>query len=115
MAHHLYLAFSAALDGKHEEYEAWYDGQHMPDVLGVPGFISAQRYDVVGRRPRETTRGYQYLTVYEIDSDDVDATIGDLRSRVAAGAINAGTLFEPSLLGFYTVTAASPHLFAKKE
>ncbi len=114
MAHHLFLAFAAALDGKGEEYEAWYDSQHMPDVLRVPGFISAQRYRVVGRRPEASTRGYHYLTVYEIDSDDVDATIGEMRSRIAAGAIITGTLFDPALLGFYTVTAASPRLLADR-
>jgi hypothetical protein len=115
VAHHLFLAFAAALEGKREEYEAWYDSQHLPDVLGVPGFVSAQRYHVVGRRPEETTRGYQYLTIYEIDSDDIDGTIGELRSRVAAGTISTGTLFDPALLGFYTVTAASTRLIAKTD
>jgi hypothetical protein len=115
VAHHLFLAFAAALEGKREEYEAWYDSQHLPDVLRVPGFISAQRYHVVGRRPEKTTRGYQYLTIYEIDSDDIDGTIGELRSRIAAGAISTGTLFDPALLGFYTVTAASPRLFATRD
>ena len=113
MAHHVFIAFSRPLDGHEQDYDEWYDRQHMPDVLSVPGFVSAQRYDVVGRRPEEMTRPYSRMIVYEIESDDVDATVGELRARIGAGEIATGDLFDPSVLGFYTASASAARQYSK--
>src|SRR5262245_954647 len=46
-----------------EDFNDWYDREHIPLRMGVPGFISAQRYRVAGTR--------HYLAVYEMESLDV--------------------------------------------
>ncbi len=41
-----------------EEFNAWYDQEHFPERLAIPGFRSAQRW----------VRGGTYLATYELDS-----------------------------------------------
>jgi hypothetical protein len=41
-----------------EEFNAWYDDEHLPERLAIPGFRSARRW-VCGRT---------YLATYELDS-----------------------------------------------
>ena len=47
------------------EYEAWYQRDHMPDRLNVPGFRHARRYRC------SQGDGQDYFTFYETDSPDV--------------------------------------------
>jgi hypothetical protein len=50
-----------------DELNRWYDTEHIPDRLAVPGFRSATRY-------RSTERAGRYLAVYELDDP---ATVTD--------------------------------------
>src|ERR1051326_2141529 len=45
------------------EFNDWYDREHIPLRMGVPGFHSAQRYVVPGTR--------HYLAIYEMESPAV--------------------------------------------
>jgi len=46
-----------------EEFNAWYDGEHLPERLSIPGFRSARRW-VADVKPGEG----KYLATYELDS-----------------------------------------------
>jgi len=46
-----------------EEFNAWYDTEHLGDLLKLPGFLSAARYVAVKGGPK-------YLAVYELQSAD---------------------------------------------
>jgi hypothetical protein len=47
-----------------EEFNAWYDTQHLPQLLEIPGFLDAARYVAVKGGPK-------YLAAYELESADV--------------------------------------------
>jgi hypothetical protein len=47
------------------DYEAWYQGDHVPDRLGIPGFLSARRYRRLNG-PRA-----EFLTFYETATPQV--------------------------------------------
>src|SRR3954471_5348976 len=49
-----------------EEFNAWYEDEHLPERLAIPGFRSARRWIAEGR-PGEG----KYLATYELDSPDV--------------------------------------------
>jgi len=49
-----------------EEFNAWYDDEHMAERLSIPGFRSAQRW-VTECPPGEG----KYLATYELDSAEV--------------------------------------------
>lgn len=51
--------------GEETAYEAWYQGEHLIERLGIPGFLRGRRYEVINaRRP-------QFFTYYETVSADV--------------------------------------------
>jgi hypothetical protein len=41
------------------EWNAWYDAEHLPSILGCPHFLGARRY-------RGAPGGGRYVTVYEV-------------------------------------------------
>ncbi len=49
----------------HADYEAWYQRDHLPDRLSVPGFRHARRHRRIAGDAQE------YFTFYETDSPDV--------------------------------------------
>jgi hypothetical protein len=50
-----------------EEFNAWYDTEHLPERLAIPGFSSARRW-VDPQAPAGTGK---YLATYELDSPKV--------------------------------------------
>ncbi len=50
-----------------DEFNRWYQQQHIPERLGVPGFRTARRYRALGSGPA-------YMAVYECDSVGVLGT-----------------------------------------
>ncbi|MEK9210907.1 hypothetical protein [Sphingomonas sp. 2378] len=65
--------------GREEEYHRWYDETHLAEVVGLDGFLTGERFVPVpldpDARPPET-----YLAVYEIETDDLPGTLGQLRT-----------------------------------
>lgn len=54
----LLLTLTEPPPGMEEEFNAWYDAEHIPERLAIPGFRSARRW----------VRGRTYLATYELDS-----------------------------------------------
>jgi hypothetical protein len=50
-----------------EEFNAWYDTEHLPERLAIPGFISARRWI----DPQAPAGSGKYLATYELDSPQV--------------------------------------------
>jgi hypothetical protein len=50
------------VDAQHvQEFNEWYNKEHLPELLSVPGILSAARYEAVKGGP-------QYLACYELES-----------------------------------------------
>jgi len=50
------------IDAQHApEFNEWYNKEHLPELLSVPGILSAARYEAVKGGP-------QYLACYELES-----------------------------------------------
>jgi hypothetical protein len=53
------------VDPAHEtDFNAWYDEEHLPGLVAVPGVGGAARFRSLATSPR-------YLAVYELDSAEV--------------------------------------------
>lgn len=62
-------------EGADDEVNRWYQEEHLPNRLAIPGFRRARRYRAIDGRPT-------YVACYECDSVDV-LTSGEYRERVA--------------------------------
>ena len=71
----------ADIDPQYEvEYNRWYDEEHVPHLLKIPGFLSGGRYQALKGSPK-------YFALYELESVDVlrsAAFLDDVRFRPSA-------------------------------
>jgi hypothetical protein len=81
MARTIVLVFTNCADpAREKEFNDWYDNTHVPDVLATPGFVSCTRYELAGDPGPGQAK---FLAVYEVESDDLGATMAGLQQRVA--------------------------------
>ncbi len=67
----IFLVYTDLIDPKYdEEFNAWYNTQHLPDLLALPGFLDAARYVAVKGGPK-------YLAAYELESVDAVRPLDD--------------------------------------
>ena len=56
------------VDPEHDaEFNDWYNQEHVPDMLKMPGYLNAGRYEALKGGPR-------YLAVYELESPEASET-----------------------------------------
>jgi hypothetical protein len=79
------LVFNQPVAGKEAEYNSWYDRQHAPDVVSVPGFMHAQRYVLASTQLRTAPAKPKYLVIYQIKTNDLAAVYAEVRRRLASG------------------------------
>jgi hypothetical protein len=72
--------------GKEEEFNRWYNEQHIPDVLQAKGFVAAQRFRLADTQTNPNgDKSYRYLALYEIETDDLAASLKDLDALRLSG------------------------------
>ena len=49
------------------EFNRWYNEEHIPELMAVPGFLAARRFEVEGE-------GAKYLAIYELEDAKVFET-----------------------------------------
>jgi len=76
----LYIVLSNSTPGDDDEFNAWYTGTHIPDVISVPGFVAAQRFRFVGH-PALKPAPFGYAALYEVKKDRAAEAFADLMSR----------------------------------
>ena len=71
------LLFMTDIDPAHEdEFNRWYEEEHLAERMTIPGFLSARRFQAVEGTPK-------YLAIYDLESPDV---LGSAPYRHIAGA-----------------------------
>ena len=80
---HLMLVFSNPIEGKEAEFNAWYEGTHIPEMLGTPGVVAAQRYETA-QVEGFPTPPQKYLAVYEL-GDDPTTVIAAVNGAAVGG------------------------------
>lgn len=107
MAKHLLVAFSNAVPGKEAEYNEWYAKRHIPDVLNLIGFVSAQRFEISSAQLPGATFDRKYLVIYEIEADDPTHTIEQLSKSIGTPAMPLTDALAPDILAV-TYSALEP-------
>lgn len=104
----VFLAYAAPESSERmAELDHWYDTQHLPDVLDLPGFSAAQRYTTtdINMVGQPWISENPLLTVYEhmhVDEEAYGAAFGKIRERIAAGTVKMTDAIAPnSLMAVY--------------
>jgi hypothetical protein len=92
-----FIVMSDPVAGKEDEYNDWYEHQHLGDVLKVPGFVAAQRLRFASKI--NDVPHWQYCVIYTIESEDPEGVVASLTKIVADG-------------GMYVSAALDPHVYA---
>ena len=105
MPKYTFVVLTNPVAGKEDEYNRWYNGQHIPDVLNIPGLVCAQRFKVADTQMGGATSKHKYLALYEIETIDLAGVLKELAARrgtadmVLSDAIDMNTVnafvFEP--------------------
>lgn len=76
---HLLLVLSEPVPGKEDEYNDWYTGTHLGEVVNTPGFVAAQRFEFVVSKDG-TPPPFSHIAIYEVEGDLFEA-----KEALAAG------------------------------
>lgn len=95
MTQNRFLVLTNPVPGQDEAFNEWYDTQHVPEVLDVPGVVAAQRYDLSEVTVPEDEElpaalpppTHRYLVIYELDRDP-DTVMSEFLKRVMAGQLS---------------------------
>lgn len=85
-AEHLLFAFTNPVEGHDDEFNKWYDGVHVPELLAIPGVVSAQRFEVAAPDGAPAP-AHRYLAVYQLDRAGSEV-MGELGARMGSGELH---------------------------
>ena len=72
------IVMTQPVEGREQEYNDWYQDAHLSDLVAVYGVKSAQRFRL-SRTVVADPAPLPYLAIYEIETDDIDKTLDDLK------------------------------------
>ncbi|MGB3501623.1 MAG: hypothetical protein WBA44_08375 [Mesorhizobium sp.] len=78
MTTELLVVFTNPVEGKDDEYNDWYDNQHLGDVLNVPGVRSAQRFGLGPVQRMPAPHPWKYMAIYEVETQRIDEVVATL-------------------------------------
>jgi hypothetical protein len=83
MARHVFLGLTSPVEGQEDEYNKWYNEIHIPEILRVPGIISARRFKTkVVLAPGAPS--WKYICIFEVETDDLGGTLKALGKATSA-------------------------------
>ncbi|AHH17580.1 hypothetical protein NONO_c27880 [Nocardia nova SH22a] len=95
-----YVVLTNPVTGREDEFNDWYSNTHVHDVLRVPGFVAAQRFELAGAAQRaEPPYPWSYLALYEIETDDLPSVMDDLARRYNTDDMVISESMHPERLG----------------
>jgi hypothetical protein len=101
--------------GQEAEYNDWYDHQHAPDVVSVPGFVSARRYVLAGDQLRPPTLiKPRYLVIYKIVTTDLAAVYAEVGRRIRSGETRMSQSLDRDSGKNYTYRVFRPQMMGSK-
>jgi hypothetical protein len=113
MAKYTFIVMTNPVAGKEAEYNDWYNQNHIPDVLNVPGFFCAQRFRLADTQfGGGASRAYKYLALYEIETDDLAGTLKELRARGGTPEIVATDALDTSSIETFIFTPVAEKVMA---
>jgi len=109
----MYIVHTDIPDHIVDEYNAWYDKEHLPRCVGIPGVLRARRYMSVACTSGNA--GPKYLTAYELTGPDVWESPAAQTARKTPWTEKMRSLFSNTRRALYKLAApAVSHEQARK-
>jgi hypothetical protein len=86
MKEYVFVVYTRAKEGREAEFNKWYDEIHIPDILNLPGFVSARRFQYVDV-PTTDPSTHPYLALYTVKTDDIVAAQAALQAAANTPAM----------------------------
>ena len=86
MGEYKLVVMTSPVEGREDEYNDWYDNEHLGDICALPGFEGATRYELEPGQDNPT--GHKYLAIYDMETDDVGATMQTMISAATSGKMH---------------------------
>jgi hypothetical protein len=67
---HKMVVLAKAAPGRVDDLAEWYDRRHIPDLLAVPGFVSAERHSVMPVKAPSGMQSWDFMLIYEIAGEN---------------------------------------------
>ncbi|MGH3264752.1 MAG: hypothetical protein ACRDNS_22495 [Trebonia sp.] len=75
------IVYTSPVDGREDDYNAWYDGTHLSEFSALPGVINGRRFKVSGGgKP-------QYAALYELSAHP-DEVMAAMNAGVKDGTVH---------------------------
>jgi hypothetical protein len=78
MAKYIMLALNGPTEGQEEAYNDWYSDTHVPELLNIPGIVSARRFKTV-----QSNLQWPYVAAYEIETDDLQTVMANMQAGLS--------------------------------
>jgi hypothetical protein len=112
MTKYTLVVLTNATEGKDTEFNEWYNRQHIPDVLNVPGIVAAQRFKLADTQ-MGGEKQHKYLALYEIETDDLPGVLKDMQSRGGTADMVMSDALDLKRVAAYIFTPVAEKVMAK--
>ena len=87
----IFVVFTDSAEDADEAFNRWYEEHHIEEILGVDGFVWAQRYKLhADQRPGMAPPAWRYLALYGLEG--VVADIHPALKAASAGFVHTDAL-----------------------
>lgn len=100
----MYIVHTDIPDYIVDEYNAWYDQEHLPRCVGIPGVLRARRFASTGILGGGSN-GPRYLTAYELTGPDAWDSPAALQARKTPWTEKMRALFSNTRRALYQLVA----------
>ena len=98
MQNHLFVVFTNSVQGTDAEFNQWYNQHHQHEVVAVRGIRSCQRFALSNVQfPLAPKWPWQYLALYEIETDNPAACMQALTDAISTGVVSMSDTMDPDI------------------
>jgi hypothetical protein len=86
MGNYTLVVFTNPVEGREDDYNEWYDNQHLGDVIAAAGFDRAERLRLTDIGTPSVTQ-HRYLALYQVETDDPESVFKGLIAAAGTDAM----------------------------
>jgi hypothetical protein len=86
MGNYTLVVFTNPVEGREDDYNEWYDNQHLGDVIAAAGFDRAERLRLTDIGTPSVAQ-HRYLALYQVETDEPESVFKGLIAAAGTDAM----------------------------